>query len=166
MTTREIMDAAMEATGLTQVAAAKKMNWTAQQLGQRFIRESFKTDEFLKLMDVMGIDVKFIVRETGEELKKKVKGHGRRVRAMSDGVTYDTEMSEVLANSFYEDGINEYGIDGHAQELYIDKNGRYFLAEYSNVEGEKDRVRSIPGNIAAAFIEKYGTEIEKGPKNE
>ena len=60
-------------------------------------------------------------------------------------------------------GVSEYK-DGEACELYVDKKGRYFMAEYH--EDGKDRIRSVSPSVAAAFIEKYGTKIEKGPKEE
>ena len=80
-----------------------------------------------------------------------------------DKVFYDTGAADALSNSFYEDGVSEYK-DGEACELYVDKKGRYFMAEYH--EDGKDRIRSVSPSVAAAFIEKYGTKIEKGPKEE
>ena len=45
----------------------------------------------------------------------------------------------------------------------LDKRGRYFMAEYH--EDGRDRIRVVSPSVAAAFIEKYGTDIEKGPEN-
>ena len=50
--------------------------------------------------------------------------------------------------------------------LAIDKEGRYFFAEYSNWEGGKDRISPVSAAEAAAFIEKYGTELDKKPKTD
>lgn len=161
MTAKEILAAALDAIGITQATAAKNYGWSAQQLSQRIVRGSLRTDEFLGLLDSMGVDITFTVRETGEKLKPHISGHGRRVKGVSDGVQYDTEYAEALSNSFYADGVNEYNENGEALELYLDKEGRYFMAEYSNAEGTRDRVRSVPAEMAAAFIEKYGTVIEK-----
>ncbi len=158
MTANEAISAAISAKKTTQAATAKLYGWSAQQLGQRIKRKTLRADEFMGIMDVLGIDVIFAVRETGEVLKAHVSGHGPRLVGMSDGVTYDTDASEAVCNSFFEDGVNEYGQDDRAQELYIDKDGRYFMAEYTRVEGEKNRVRSVPASVAAAFIEKYGNK--------
>jgi len=37
------------------------------------------------------------------------------------------------------------------------------MAEYH--EDGRDRIRVVSPSVAAAFIEKYGTDIEKGPEN-
>jgi hypothetical protein len=161
MTAKEIITAALDTIGITQATAAKNYGGSAQQLSQRIVRGSLRVDEFIGLMDSMGIDITFNVRDTGEEIKPRISGHGDRVKGFSDGVQYDTEYAEALSNSFYADGQHEYNEKGEALELYLDKEGRYFMAEYSNVEGARNRVRSVPAEVAAAFIEKYGNIIEK-----
>lgn len=160
MTANEVLVAAIDINKTTQAETAKRYGWSAQQLGQRMKRNSLRADEFLELMDILGIDVVFSVRTTGEILKPHVNGHGPRVVGMSDGVKYDTAASEPIADSFFEDGVHEYGPDNRAQELYIDREGRYFLAEYTLVPGEKNRVRSVPANVAEAFREKYKKKDE------
>ena len=160
MTANEVLTAAIDVNKTTQAETAKRFGWTAQQLGQRMKRNSIRTDEFFGLMDILGIDVVFSVRATGEVLKPHIEGHGPRVVGMSDGVRYDTAMSEPIASSFFEDGVHEYGPDNRAQELYVDREGRYFLAEYTLVAGEKNRVRSVPKNVADAFREKYEKKLE------
>ncbi len=162
MTSKEVIAAALKATGHTQAEAAAKMGWVGQQLSARLMRNSMRADELLKFMDVLGIDVTFTVRETGEILKAHIAGAGRRVRGMVNKVIYDTESADALANNFYADGVNEY-TDGKAMELYVDKEGRYFFAEYTSWEGAKDRITPVSSKDAAAFIEKYGTDLHKGP---
>lgn len=162
MRAKEVFAAALKATNLTQSKVAKLVGMPEQSIGQMVnIRESVRADLFFDLLDAMGIDTLFYVRKTGEVLMKE-KQHGRRVVGMSDGVIYDTKESQILASSFYADGENEFGPDGKAQELYVDRQNRYFVAEYSCNEGEKDRVRSVPSNMAAAFINQYGIK-EKTP---
>ncbi len=163
MTTREILDQAFKQLGITQKEAARLIGSSSQSLGQKLIRKSLRSDEFLDLLDKIGVDVTFTIRETNHELKETA-GHGRRVVGNSDGVKYDTQESEALANDFYEDGENEYHEDGTATELYVDRSGRYFIAEYNN-EG-RDKVKAVPPSVALAFIEKYGVETEKEPDPE
>lgn len=163
MTTREILDQAFKALGITQKDAAELMGCSSQSLGQKLMRRSLRSDEFLELLDRIGIDVTFTVRDSNDVLKD-TSGHGRRVRGNSDGVHYDTLDSEALANDFFEDGKNEYHEDGTATELYVDRSGRYFIAEYNN--NGRDKVKAVPPSIALAFIEKYGIDIEKDPKTE
>lgn len=165
MTSKEILTAALKATGKTQAEAAKAVGWSPQQLSARLARNSLRADELLNLLDNIGVDVHLISRQTGEAVTLHISGAGRRVKSMVDRVIYDTAASDAIANNFYADGKNEY-TDGKALELYIDKKGRYFFAEYSNWEGAKDRITPVSANDAAAFIKKYGTEIRKGPTKE
>lgn len=164
MTAKEALMTALARTGHTQESAAKLIGWSSGQLvSQRLQRNSMRADELLTLMDAIGVDVTFTVRNTGEVLREHTSGHGRHVKGTVDQVLYDTAAADALSNSFYTDGVNEYTA-GEACELYVDKRGRYFMAEYH--ENGKDRIRVVPASVAAAFIEKYGTVIEKGPKTE
>lgn len=158
MTARETIDAALAELDMTQASAAKAMGMTPQQFNGRLLRNSLRADEFLKLMDAIGIDISYHVRSSGKKVRAYAKGYGRHIRCMVDRVIYDTASSEVLANNFWVDGKNEYN-DGKALELYVDGEGRYFFAEYSSWEGVKDRICPVSQQDAATFIEKYGTEI-------
>ena len=156
MRAKEVFAAALKATGLSQAKLAKMAGMPEQSIGQKInVRESIRADEFFELLDIMGISIVFFVKSTGEALLKESQ-HGKRVVGMSDGVIYDTKESQIVASSFFADGVNEYGPDGKAQELYVDKEGRYFVAEYSDEEDVKDRVRSVPSNMAEAFLKLYG----------
>lgn len=165
MPSKEMFIAALKATNMTQAEAAAKIGWVPQQISGRMSRNSFKADEWLEILNAIGIDVKLVVRETGKEVKELVPGAGRRVRRMVDRVLYDTGESTAIANNFYSDGVHKYN-DGRARELYVDSEGRYFFAEYSENDGEKDRINPVSGTDAAEFIVKYGTEINKKPVEE
>lgn len=164
MPANELIAAALKATGKTQAEAAAMVGWVPQQLSARITRNSMRADEFLDILSGIGIEIKLIVKETGETVQEHIPGAGRRVRRMVDRVLYDTSKSNALANNFYADGVNKYN-DGRARELYINAEGRYFFAEYSDNEGEKDRINPISGTDAAEFIERFGTEIQKQPIN-
>ena len=166
MTSQEAVAAVLMEMGCTQAEGAKALGWPAQTLGQRLIRGTLKVDDFFALLDAFGIDFNMTVRETGKPVRIHIPGYGRRVRAMSNRVMYDTARSDALSNSFWEDGEHEFDSDGRASELYIDREGRYFFVYYSSSEGERDRVQAVSGDIAAAFISKYGTTIDKSPKKE
>lgn len=156
MRAKEVLAAALKAKKLTQVQVAKIIGMPEQSLGQKVnVRESIKANEFFDLLDAIGIETVFIVKETGEVLMKDVKRR-ERVVGMSDGVAYDTKESTLVSSSFFADGKSEYGPDGKAQELYVDAEGRYFAAEYSSDVTFKPRVRSVPANMAEAFINQYG----------
>lgn len=155
---RETVDAVLAELDMTQATAAEAIGMTPQQLNGKLVRNTLRADEFLKLMDAIGIDIKYSVRDNGKDVRTRAKGYGRHIKCMVDRVIYDTDTSEVLANNFWADGENEYN-DGIALELYVDSEGRYFFAVYSSWESVKDCIRTVSGKDAAAFIEKYGTEI-------
>lgn len=165
MNAKDMLLAALRETKTTQAEAATKVGWMPQQLSQRIVRNSIRADDFLSLLEAIGVEVTLTVKDTGNTVRVYVKGAGRRVKAMVDRVIYDTAASNAISNNFYADGVNEYS-DGKAMELYIDKEGRYFFAEYTNWEGGKDRISPVSAAEAAAFIEKYGTELDKTPKTD
>lgn len=159
MRVKQIWTAATGKLNLTTAEVARMLNVSAQSLGQKVsVLETIKANDFFRILDTIGIDTCFYVRKTGELLVNEQK-HGRRVTGMSDHVIYDTDDAHILASSFYADGEHEFGEDGRAQELYVDREGRYFVAEYSNKEDEPDRVRSAPANMATAFIKQYGLPV-------
>lgn len=160
MNAKDTITAALKSVGLTQKEAAAKIGWSPYQINAKIAKGTIRADAFLNLMDSIGVDVTLTNRATGKEIRMPTEGVGRRVKAMVDRVIYDTAASDALANNFYADGKNEYS-DGMAMELYIDQNGRYFFACYSNLEGVKDRILPISASDAATFIRRYGTAAHK-----
>lgn len=167
MDVKDIVDEALKSVGIAQKDAAAKIGMTPSQLNVRLAKGTIRFGTFLELMDKIGVDVTFTNRATGKELKIPSAGIGRRVKAMVDRVIYDTAGSDAIANNFYADGKNEYS-DGLAMELYIDREGRYFFACYSNLEGVKDRIIPVSASDAAEFIGRYGvsTRISKEKPSE
>lgn len=160
---KRLLDLATEKTGTTRADAAAKIGWSPQRLNNRLSRNTLSADDFFEIMDGIGVEITLAVRETQDVLKFNVKGAGRRVVGIVNGVKYDTAKADAVSNSFYADGENEY-YDHMAKELYIDADGNYFFAEYCDYENAKDRIIPIQASEAADFIEKYGTELSKGPK--
>lgn len=162
MNSKDLLAAALRHTKKTQADAAARVGWVPQQLSQRLTRNSLRADEFLNLLEGIGVDVMLVNKEDGTIIRLRA---GRRVKAMVDKVVYDTDNAYPLANNFYADGVNEYTY-GKALELYVDSEGRYFFAEYSNWEGAKDRIVPVSATDAASFIETYGTGPKKTPIQE
>lgn len=162
MKSKDVISAALKEIGISQAEGAKRIDWSPQQLCNKVVAGTLRADDFLRLMDAIGVDVEFKVRDTGNVIKPRRPGAGRRVRCMVNKVIYDTAASDAVANNFYADGVNEY-TDGRARELYVDKEGRYFFAEYSTWEGQKDLIIPVGAAEAAAFVEKYGDIIFKTP---
>lgn len=162
VTAKDAITAALKSAGMTQAEAAHAIGLTPRQLSQRLVSGTLRADKFLELLDEIGVDIEFIARSSGEHITARVKGYGRRVKQMVNSVIYDTANADAISNNFYADGVNEY-IDGQAMELYIGNDGQYFFAQYSNYEGVKDRIIPVSDKDAAAFIEKYGTELHRKP---
>ncbi len=167
MTASNLLRAALEARGLNQIEASKSVGWTKETLYGRLHRGTLRADDFFAIMEAIGVDVVLRVRETGELIGERIPGIGPRVKQMVDRVKYDTANSDCIATGFYADGVNMYNDEGKATELYLDGQGRYFFAEYTNWDGGKNRISPTTKEIAASFIKKYGTEIHsKIPKTE
>lgn len=162
MASREILEAVLRDTGTSKAAAAAKIGWLPQTLSNRLRMKTMRADEFLELLDALGVSITYTLKETGAAVRVRIPGAGRKVRKMVNGITYDTSTASAISNNFYADGVNEY-TDGMARELYKDSDNRFFFAEYSSLEGVKDRIVPITANDAADFIRKYGTEIDKKP---
>lgn len=165
VTAKEAIMEALRSVGKTQADAAHAIGLTPKQLSERLVRGTLRADQFLEILDAIGIDVTFTAKCGGKPIDVMIRGAGRRVKQMVDRTIYDTADSNAIANNFYADGIHEY-IDGHALELYLTRDGRYFFAEYSNIEGVKDRISPINAEAAADFIEKHGTELHRKPNVE
>lgn len=164
MTARDIIYKSCKVLGITMGEAANRIGWSKQKLQSRFAYNSLRLEDFLKIMDAIGVDIEYRVRETGEIIRPHASGMGAPVRCMVDKIVYDTTKSDALANNFYADGVNKF-TDGRAMELYIDEEGRYFFAEYAEWEGAKDRITPVPATVAADFIQKYGPKIIKEPNS-
>ena len=164
MTVKEIFDAVLPALGKSQAAVATSIGWSPQQLSQKLVRNSLRACELIDIFDANGIDLSLTIRDSGEPIVIRRSGYGRRLKKMCDRVRFDTQAAEALSNSFYADGENEYDANGEAQELYVDADGRYFIAEYFRDDPSRDKIRSVPAAVATAFIEKYGTDIHKKPE--
>lgn len=156
--TKLIKDA-IKQSGISQAAVAKKMGWVPQQLSARLVRNSTNADEFIAILGAIGFDVSIAEKGTGDFLA--VPGHGRRVKQMVDHVVYDTAKACAMSNTFFADGKNEYAPDGKASELYLDKQGRYFVAEYSNWAGVKDRIVPVTIETAMEFMKRNGMGTNK-----
>lgn len=161
MTAKELLNGLLPVLEITQTEAAARVGWGKMKLSSKLTKDSLRVSDFMDILDACGVEVVFKKKETGEEIMLRKSGHGHRMKGMADGVIFNTALSTALSNTFYADGENEYDQNGEAQELYIDQEGRYFIAEYNCKDPKKERIVSASHFVAAAFIEKYGTEIEK-----
>ena len=164
MKSRDALDAALRATGKTQAEAATRVGWVPQQLNNRLQRNSLKADEFLEVLEGLGVEVVLMVKDTGKVISLATPK--RKVKKMVKGVIYNNAAATPVANSFYADGVNEYGEDGYATELYVDKEERYFFVDYHKDDPKMDEVRVMPKSSVDDFVEKYGKKQQERSSEE
>ena len=165
MEVRDIFDTLKPHLNETYVSMAAKVGWSKQQLAQKFKTNSLRVNDLYDLMEANGVEILYRIKKTGEIFMVdptllKRKGYGKHTVGVVNRVRYNTGTSNALSNSFYADGENEFDSNGEAQELYIDKSGRYFFVNYRKDE-ENGSIQPTTAAIAKAFIEMYGTQIFK-----
>lgn len=159
MNSRGYLDAALDEMHLTYNEAASNVGWTKSKINAKLTRDSIRATEFINLLEANGVSVVLVNKKTGEQIFPYIQGHGENATGVSDHIRYNTATSYALSNTFFADGENEYDSEGKAQELYIDHDGRYFIVYYE--KGKRPKIKATTGSVALAFIEKYGTELEK-----
>ncbi len=154
LTPERIVLLAKKKRGITLEQMAEITGTTAMSLSRKLKLGVLKADELFIIMKAMGFELRFIDKETGLDAED-LDGEGRPVRGTINRIIFDTEKSIAVANDFFSDGVHKYN-SGRARELYIDKRGRYFFAEYSDTDGEKDRIRLASPLEAREFIQLHG----------
>ena len=124
----------------------------AQVIRDRYLRNSFIADEMLLVLENLDMEVKYISRRTNMEIKVTENPSQLSKQGSSHGMWFNTNSSVLLADTYYLDGVNKYN-NGEAEELFIDKNGVYFIALCKKDGTCKLEYRSP--REALAFIEKY-----------
>lgn len=108
--------------GVQQKDVAAFMGWTPQNFANRLRNNTVDGDEFVKITNHLGYDIK-IVDSNGNTVEERKKGIGGRAVQMVDRVIYDTEKSDAIchtsefAESFF--------------ELYKNEEYGYFIVLYA-----------------------------------
>jgi S-ribosylhomocysteine lyase LuxS involved in autoinducer biosynthesis len=154
----QIWKTMLEIEGLRKTQYEAAVGYSPQALEYKIMRRgTIKASEFFEISAPFGYLPKFYMLESGKPIEKDMHEEKReQVKGMSDLVRYNTNDATFLATSFYADGVHKYDEDGIAQDLYVDKEGRYFFAEFSSDPKEKSRVRSVTSSVAKAFIKQFG----------
>lgn len=155
LNTADVLKEAIEAKGLTQRKFAKSIGSSPQNFNQRLNKNSFTADEWVRMLGTLGYEVRIIELESGIEFEARKKGHGRRVKQVVNGVLYDTFKADAICNDFYQDGEHEFK-DGMAFELYVDSEGRFFVARYVEWENGTDSITTIGKHEAVNLYRKFG----------
>ena len=129
MDVKDILYGAYKETDTNQTIAANNVGMSCKQLSDRITRDTLKACTFLNILDSIGIDVQFIVKDTGFPVRVKSGKAGKHVVQMIHGVTYDTQKSFPL--------WSDIRADGTETTLYQlkDRSG-YFLVDSSLYGGD------------------------------
>ena len=147
MTAAEICKDLIERSALQQKDVADKMGWTQQSISNKFRRNTLTAEEFRKIIEILGFDIKIVVNETSEEIKTRRKGVGERLQLMVNGVKYDTYKADAICHSDDSEEI--------FYELYQDIDGRYFVAQYVKWDGGVSSISPIGKEDAEKLMKKF-----------
>ncbi|NMB01407.1 MAG: hypothetical protein GX971_07830 [Firmicutes bacterium] len=75
-----------------------------------------------------------------------------KIRVVIDGIRYDTEKAEIIADDCYWDGHN-WERNGRNTFLYKTQNGRYFVVKQTLWQGEIDRLEPLTVDEAIILYE-------------
>lgn len=147
MTAAEICKDLIERSTMQQKDVADKMGWTQQSISNKFRRNTLTAEEFRKIIEILGFDIKIVVNETSEEIKTRRKGVGERLQLMVNGVKYDTYKADAICHSDDSEEI--------FYELYQDIDGRYFVAQYVKWDGGVSSISPIGKEDAEKLMKKF-----------
>ena len=146
MTPVEIIKDLISKSDIQQKELGEQMGWTEVATSNRLRRNTLSAADFIKMVDILGYEIKIVEKGSDEEVTVRKKGVGERLRMMVNGIKYDTAKSDALCHSD-PDGFGFY-------ELYKDDSGRYFVAHYSSWEGGVNTISPISEYDALAMIRK------------
>ena len=147
MTVAETVKDLISRSSLQQKDVAAKMGWTEQGICNRFRRNSLSAEEFVKIVGILGYEIKVVERGTSDEVFNRKKGVGARIKMMVNGVKYDTYKADAICHSDETEDV--------FYELYVDEEGRYFVATYVNWEGGVNSISPISAEDAQRMIRKF-----------
>lgn len=147
VTPAEVVKDLISRSSMQQKDVAEKMGWTEQAISNKFRRNSLSAEEYLKMLEILGYELKIVESETSEEVFTRRKGVGSRLKMMVNGIKYDTYKADALCHSDENEDI--------FYELYVDQEGRYFVAQYVNWDGGVNSISPIGAEDAKRLIEKF-----------
>lgn len=147
MTSSEIVRELINTSEKQQKEVAAAMNWSASSLSCRVKRGTLLADDFFKILEILGYEVKIVKTDSGEEMEARKRGVGKRLKGMVNGIKYDTYKADAICHSEETDGM--------FLELYRNTDGTYFVANYVNWEGGESFISPIGKEDAEKLIGKY-----------
>lgn len=148
MTPTEILKDLIDRSSMQQKDVAKRMGWSPQGISNRFRRGTFNTEEFVKMLGILGYEMKIVKADSSEEVCVRKRGVGKRLKMVVNGVRYDTYKSDAICHSDESQDI--------FYELYRDAEGRYYVANYVKWEGGVSSISPIGEDDAQRLMQKMG----------
>ena len=146
MNTIDFLKKLIAKSGMKQKEVACGLGMTEQTLCNKFRRGSISSKEFVDIIEYLGYEVKVVEKNTEEEVETRKAGVGERLKMMVNNVKYDTFKASALCHT---DETQET-----FDELYVDDEGRYFVAHYVKWEGGVSSISPISELAAKMMIER------------
>ena len=121
MSVSDIIKKAIEDSPHQQKEVAAFMGWTPQNFQNRLRNNTIDADEWVKIADYLGYEVK-MVNQAGENIAGQ-QAKGRATRQMVGGIIYDTKTAKSICHSSK--------FVGTFFELYRMETGDFFIVMYS-----------------------------------
>lgn len=123
---------------------AEHLGCTPAALSNKLRRNTLTAEEFMKIIEFLGYEMKIVNAETSNEIKERKRGIGERLRMMVNGIKYDTYNADAVGHS--EPGGDIF------YELYKDEKDRYFVAAYMNWENGVNSISPISEGAAKEMM--------------
>ena len=153
MNASEIIRTVIRCSGFDQSGCARKLGWSRQKMSNKLIKNTFTADEFLALLDILGMELQIKMKDDVAEPKVKKQVEPEIKLAESK---YDPAKASVVNTTFYLDGQNKY-TNGKAEELSVmcdEETGElfFYITTYFEQKRKREITRAVSRAEADAFI--------------
>lgn len=127
-------------------SAAKWIDVSPSTFSSKVRNNTFYAEEAVEVLKNLGIEIK--LEKEARLVNKKYGGIGPSVRRMVNRVIYDTSKSIALCHTEW--------TDGWRRELFVDEEGRFFVAHYTSLESAQPMISEMSKGDAMMMYAKYG----------
>lgn len=155
MNASDIIRTAIRCSGTDQSGCARLLGWTRQKMSTKLLRNTITADEFLTILDVLGMELQIKPQTTDVSGTVEPKlDYSQDV--LQDISQFDPAKASVINTTFYLDGQNKY-TNGKAEELnvmYDPKTGelKFYIITYFEQKRKRAITRAVSREEADAFI--------------
>ena len=127
---------------------ARRIGRVPSAVSTKLKNNTLTAEVFFDWCDKLGYEVIVQRKGDGERIDGSRRGIGPRLRRMVGKIIYDTEKSAALCHTPEQ--------DGWFMELYVDDDGRFFVAHYTDWEGSENFISQVNPEEARRLYDTYG----------